>query len=104
MNLSEEEASIISNKVTSLAKFPCRIHCISIGLVEAVKSASSNLLKDGLKHDLITPEKDSDNMELVNENQLSPLMTALRLIEKLMEKLHHRLYRGEIYKHNEKGL
>jgi len=96
MNLSEEEASIISNKVTSLAKFPCRIHCISIGLVEAVKSASSN--------DLITPEKDSDNMELVNENQLSPLMTALRLIEKLMEKLHHRLYRGEIYKHNEKGL
>ena len=85
---------------SGIIKVACRILCLNKTLERVMSIASANLLKDGFTHHA--------NIEMIHttiptSEPASVIGKCLKSIHTLMEKLSHKLHRGDIYKKIEDG-
>ena len=98
-NNLNDQAAQEKIKKSDLSKRPCRIYATAN--VKSIDVASKNLLKDKFYHECcseIVPR--TVDFQPENENAISLACTK---VKKLMTKLNHRLYRGNVYKKHENG-
>ena len=91
--LSKEEAKSLKADASELITSPCYIYC-SAGLQQVMSTANKNLKTPGSK--TFSDKK----LNLATENGF---WKAIRVMEKMMFELHHRMHKGSVYEKVDNG-
>ena len=98
--INEEHASGLVKDNTKLVSTPCRLVSLKTEINDTVKTVSNNLRADGFSHEVVTMDTCLKETEFYSD---SSLYEAVKMIEAVMIRLDHRLYKGYIYRKVKKG-
>ena len=83
-------------------KIPCRIIVVSKDFVDGLATASNNLHKDGLRHQLVNLV---DNTVKISVGKPTDAMQrAIHYVKEAMLQAQHSLYKGEVYRKESRGM